>query len=72
MHRGYQRILNTVTSFKMVVLLLFTVSLVLTGWLYLRVPQAFLPEEDQGYFVNLIQGPDGVSLNYTREVVMKA
>lgn len=72
MRRGYQRILGTVTHFKMVVLLLFTVSLVLTGWLYLRVPQAFLPEEDQGYFVNLIQGPDGVSLNYTRSVVMKA
>lgn len=72
MHRGYQRILGTVIRFKMLVLLLFTVSLVLTGWLYLRVPQAFLPEEDQGYFVNLIQGPDGVSLNYTRSVVMKA
>ncbi|MDM9384695.1 efflux RND transporter permease subunit [Chlorogloeopsis sp. ULAP01] len=72
MRRGYQRILSTVTRFKMVVLLLFTVSLVLTGWLYLRVPQAFLPEEDQGYFVNLIQGSDGVSLNYTRSVVMKA
>ncbi|OKH37497.1 RND transporter [Calothrix sp. HK-06] len=68
----YSRALNQLTRFKAFVLMLFTVSLIVTGWLYLRVPQAFLPEEDQGYFVNLIQAQDGVSLNYTRQVVTKA
>ena len=48
------------------------VSLVLTGWLYTIVPSAFLPDEDQGYFITLIQGPEGVSLSYTSEVMEKA
>ncbi|MEX5385609.1 efflux RND transporter permease subunit, partial [Cronobacter muytjensii] len=33
---------------------------------------AFLPDEDQGYFINLIQGPDGTSLNYTKQIVEQA
>ena len=41
----------------------------LTGWLYLSVPTAFLPDEDQGRFFVIIQGPQGVSLNYTSKVM---
>ncbi len=70
--KGYQQILRLLIHFKIVVLVLFIASLVWTGWLYLRVPTAFLPEEDQGYFINLMQGPDGTSLNYTREVAKQA
>lgn len=67
--RGYQRSLNCLTRFKSVVVGLFIVSLGLTGWLYLTVPTAFLPDEDQGYFITIIQGPEGVSLNYTSDVI---
>lgn len=67
--RGYQRSLNRLTRFKSVVVGLFIVSLGLTGWLYLTVPTAFLPDEDQGYFITIIQGPEGVSLNYTSDVI---
>lgn len=42
-----------------------------TGWLFISVPTAFLPEEDQGYFITLVQGPPGVSLEYTSEVMSK-
>jgi HAE1 family hydrophobic/amphiphilic exporter-1 len=70
--KGYQQILKLLIHLKIVVLLLFIASLIWTGWLYLRVPTAFLPEEDQGYFINLMQGPDGTSLNYTREVAKQA
>ncbi|MBD2446944.1 efflux RND transporter permease subunit [Nostoc sp. FACHB-152] len=72
MQKGYQQILRLLIHLKIVVVVLFIASLVWTGWLYLRVPTAFLPEEDQGYFINLIQGPDGTSLNYTREVAKQA
>ncbi|MBD2613936.1 efflux RND transporter permease subunit [Nostoc punctiforme FACHB-252] len=70
--KGYQQVLRLLINFKIIVLVLFIASLIWTGWLYLRVPTAFLPEEDQGYFINLMQGPDGTSLNYTREVAMQA
>jgi HAE1 family hydrophobic/amphiphilic exporter-1 len=49
----------------------FVVFLVLTGWLYTAVPTGFLPNEDQGYFINIVQGPEGASLNYTDEVMKK-
>ncbi|MBD2013662.1 efflux RND transporter permease subunit [Microcoleus sp. FACHB-53] len=66
---GYKRSLNTLSRMKGIVVGLFILSLGLTGWLYLSVPQAFLPEEDQGYFITIVQGPEGVSLNYTADVM---
>ena len=60
------RILN---RFKVFVLAAFVASLILTGLLYNSVPSAFLPDEDQGYFITLIQGPDGSSLNQTSKVM---
>ncbi len=63
--RGYERSLTFLGRFKSVVIGLFIVTLLFTGWLYLKVPQAFLPEEDQGYFITIFQAPEGVSLNYT-------
>lgn len=67
--RGYKRSLNVLSRVKMLVVGLFILSLGVTGWLYLSVPQAFIPEEDQGYFITIIQGPEGVSLNYTADVM---
>jgi len=72
LRRGYHRSLGFLTRFKGIVMVLFIASLVLTAWLYLRVPKAFLPAEDQGYFINLIQAADGTSLNYTRQIVTQA
>lgn len=72
LRRRYQRSLQVLTRFKQVVMLLFIASLVLTVGLYLKVPKAFLPQEDQGYFINLIQASDGASLNYTRQIVEQA
>lgn len=63
--RAYERSLTFLGRFKSVVIGLFIVTLLFTGWLYLKVPQAFLPEEDQGYFITIFQAPEGVSLNYT-------
>jgi HAE1 family hydrophobic/amphiphilic exporter-1 len=70
--RGYQRSLMYLSHFKSVVIGLFILSLGLTVWLFLSVPSAFLPEEDQGYFITIVQGPEGVSLNYTSDVMSKA
>jgi hydrophobe/amphiphile efflux-1 (HAE1) family protein len=51
------------------VLAAFTALIILTYFLYISVPTGFIPEEDQGYFFTIVQGPDGVSLNYTNEVM---
>ncbi len=51
------------------VLAAFTTLIVLTYFLYNLIPTGFIPEEDQGYFFTVVQAPDGVSLNYTQEVM---
>ncbi|WP_218082685.1 efflux RND transporter permease subunit [Anthocerotibacter panamensis] len=67
--RGYRTSLRFLLRFKTVTLLLFTLSLGATYWLYQRVPGGFIPNEDQGYFLITLQGPQGVSLNYTSQAV---
>ncbi|MCA1993340.1 MAG: efflux RND transporter permease subunit, partial [Coleofasciculus sp. S288] len=67
----YQRSLNFLAHIKYIVIGLFVVALVATAWLFRTVPSAFLPEEDQGYFITVVQGPEGVSLNYTSDVMTK-
>ncbi|MBO1113568.1 efflux RND transporter permease subunit [Bordetella petrii] len=50
-------------------MLFFLLLVVLLGWLYLRLPSSFLPEEDQGYVVSNIELPTGASANRTVEVL---
>lgn len=70
--RKYRGLLETITHFKGIVIGLFILSLGFTAFLYTQVPRGFLPEEDQGYFITIAQGPPGVSLDYTREVLKQA
>ncbi|MBD2230809.1 efflux RND transporter permease subunit [Phormidium tenue] len=72
LERSYHWGLGRLMRWQSAVLVGFVGLLVATGWLYTQVPQAFLPEEDQGYFISILQGPDGTSLNYTEQVVAQA
>ena len=47
----------------------FVALIAFTYFLYNLVPTGFVPEEDQGYFFTIVQAPDGVSLNYTQEIM---
>ncbi len=64
----YRRLLELLTRFKTLVMLVFIVGLVATGWVYQSMPQGFIPEEDQGYFFMLTEAPPGVSLNFTDQI----
>ena len=66
---NYRRFLNQIVRLKFVVLAVFVTLLGLTAWLYTNVPTAFVPDEDQGYFITIIQGKEGVSLNQTSKVM---
>ena len=48
--------------------LLFLGGLALTAYMYLRVPTGFVPQEDQNYFIVVVQAPPGASLTYTTNV----
>jgi HAE1 family hydrophobic/amphiphilic exporter-1 len=47
----------------------FVAALGLTVWVYRTVPSGFLPEEDQGYLIIVVQAPQGASMAYTSGVV---
>ena len=70
--QNYGQSLGSLTRRKGLVVGLFAGALALTYGVYAIVPGGFLPEEDQGYFITIVQGPEGVSLNYTRNVLEKA
>jgi hydrophobic/amphiphilic exporter-1 (mainly G- bacteria), HAE1 family len=67
----YRETVRRVVEHKIPSLLVF--SLVLAGaiLLYLRIPQGFIPEDDQGYLIVIVQAPQGASLSYTQEICAK-
>ncbi|HEX7044010.1 MAG TPA: efflux RND transporter permease subunit [Burkholderiales bacterium] len=50
-------------------LVFFVLMLGITGALVYRLPSSFLPEEDQGYFISVVQLPAGATRERTLEVV---
>ena len=53
-------------------LLLFAGGLWATWAVYRAVPSSFVPEEDEGYFIAIIQAPAGSSLEYTTNIAKQA
>jgi HAE1 family hydrophobic/amphiphilic exporter-1 len=68
MTRGYQRLLHGLLEYKVMMVVLFFAGLGLTYFVFTRVPTGFVPEEDQGYFIIVIQAPSGASLEYTESI----
>ena len=69
---GYVRVVRGVMRFRWVAVLVFVGLLGATYYVYTRVPQAFVPEEDAGYFISIVQAPPGASLEYTTNVLKEA
>jgi HAE1 family hydrophobic/amphiphilic exporter-1 len=61
-----------VRRMKTVMVVLFLIGLAATAYIYQAVPTAFVPDEDQGYFLCIVQTPPGASLSYTTDVADKA
>ena len=66
--RGVRRLLNL----RAAALLVFLALLAATYFVYQRVPRAFLPEDDEGYLIFVVQAPQGASLSYTRDICARA
>ena len=65
---GYVRALRAFLRFEVVALILFAAGLGLAYFVFGKVPQGFVPTEDQGYLIVAIQAPTGASLEYTRNI----
>jgi multidrug efflux pump len=49
----------------------FVVLVAVGGFLFWKVPGSFVPEEDQGYALGIVQMPPGSSIQRTREVMRR-
>ncbi len=55
-----------------IVLVVYAVLLGLTGWRLTATPSGFIPEQDQGFLIGVIQLPAGASLDRTDAVLQRA
>jgi hydrophobic/amphiphilic exporter-1 (mainly G- bacteria), HAE1 family len=69
--RAYERTVEHVLRWRVVAVIGFLATLGLTYWVYTRVPTAFIPEDDQGYLMVVVQAPQGASLEYTGNICTK-
>ena len=65
---AYRGLLHYVLEHKLAMVMLFFSGLGATYLLLQHVPRAFVPDEDQGYFIIVVQAPAGASLEYTKAI----
>jgi HAE1 family hydrophobic/amphiphilic exporter-1 len=68
----YVRSLRWALRMRLAMLVLFAGGLWATWAVYQAVPSSFVPEEDEGYFITIIQAPSGSSLEYTSDIARQA
>jgi hydrophobic/amphiphilic exporter-1 (mainly G- bacteria), HAE1 family len=69
---AYGRAICRVLKFRYVMVVLFLAGLGATGYMYVHVPTGFVPQEDQNYFIVVVQAPQGASLAYTTNIAKQA
>ena len=65
---GYVHALRVFLRFEVIALIIFAAGLGLAYFVFQRVPKGFVPNEDQGYLIVIVQCPSGASLEYTSAI----
>ena len=69
---GYGRLTRRLVQMTGLVLLVYAVLIGIAGFQFARAPTGFIPEQDQGYLITVVQLPPGSTLDRTEAVVKKA
>ncbi|WP_395677595.1 efflux RND transporter permease subunit [Inquilinus sp.] len=69
---GYGNLARRLIRASVVVLVVYVGLVGLTGVQFARTPTGFIPEQDQGYLITVVQLPPGATLDRTQAVVEKA
>jgi HAE1 family hydrophobic/amphiphilic exporter-1 len=64
----YVALMRRSLQWRPVMLVLFVVAGFATWVVFRAVPTAFVPQEDEGYFLTIVQAPAGASLEYTTDI----
>ena len=70
--RGYVRSVTRLLGRPGRWLMVYGAILVATIWMFSKLPGSFLPDEDQGYFISMVQLPPGATQERTVEVINQA
>lgn len=70
--RFYERTVRKALGWRWAIVLIFGLGLFATWYLFQRVPPSFVPNEDEGYFITILQAPPGSSLQHTGEIARQA
>jgi len=70
--RSYAGLIHIALRLRYLLLILFFAGLAATGWMYLHVPTGFIPQEDQGMLMVIVQAPPGASLADTTAISDRA
>jgi len=68
----YGRLTARLVRTVAIVLVVYGVLLGVTGWRLMATPSGFIPEQDQGFLIGVIQLPAGASLDRTEAVMTRA
>ncbi|MDY0308236.1 MAG: efflux RND transporter permease subunit [Castellaniella sp.] len=68
---GYTRWVTGSLKRTLRMMLVFALLVGVMGWMYVRLPTSFLPEEDQGYVIANIELPSGASTSRTVEIIQQ-
>ena len=69
---AYGKAICKVLNYRYAMIVLFFAGLGATAYMYVHVPTGFVPQEDQNYFIVVVQAPPGASLAYTTDVAVQA
>jgi len=69
---GYGRLTRRLVRGLAVVVVAYLALIGVTGLQFSRAPTGFIPEQDQGYLITVLQLPPGATLARTEQVVKKA
>ena len=67
--RRYQGAVRRILARTGVTMAVYLALALVMGWMFLRLPTAFLPDEDQGYLFTQVQTPVGSTTTRTREAL---
>jgi len=68
---GYVSSIGYLLKRPMRVMLMFAIVIGGCAWIFTRLPSSFLPQEDQGVLMTIIQLPNGATTARTEEVIKK-
>jgi HAE1 family hydrophobic/amphiphilic exporter-1 len=68
---GYGELTRRLLRVAVLVLVVYVGFIGLTGWQFVRAPTGFIPDQDQGYLITVVQLPPGASLARTDAVVRR-